>query len=74
MTTTETTSTTTIRQALKAIRADLAGTDYISGTAYYLCDQGELWVRNKKVSAGLLLGVFVAELWRNGRVVRTCKV
>lgn len=74
--TTETTSQTTLRQALRAARADLAGVDYISGHREYRSDRGWLHVRNAPSSdGGLLLGVFEAVLiGPDGRDVQKYKM
>lgn len=74
---TETTRETTVRQALKAIRADLSGVDYLPGGGFrqYECADGTLLVRNAKASGGVLLGVFEAELAAaNGQTIRSYKV
>lgn len=78
MATTETTRDTTVRQALKTIRADLSGRDYLSGGGpiEYRCDRGTLLVRNAPADGGsVLLGVFEAELvGSDGQTIRTYKV
>ncbi len=70
--------TQTIRAALRAIRADLAGVDYLpgGGPVEYECDQGLLWVCNAAASdGGGLLGVFSARLiGRDGQTIRVYRV
>ena len=71
-----TTSETTVRQALKTIRGEMAGESYLPAVREYECDAGTLMVRNAKSSdGGRLLGVFEAELVdARGQTVRTYDV
>ncbi len=73
---TETTRTTTLRAALKAIRADLEGRSYLPAGIEYPCDRGTLLVSNRAETDGqgtsYLLGQFVIELLdRYGRPTKT---